>query len=160
MFRAAHAAARDRSSAAPARPSFPTAQQERTRKSREDSSFLPKPQRNREPVRDSRVPYVQVLLTIEIAAVTRDQPQVVLEVVIETGVETRVVDGRQPIPAAVKRKYLLDAPHELRLLDRGVRRHMVKLVCGLQPIPPAVVVRVVLGFQVQRRLQRLPGNVC
>ena len=49
------------------------------------ASFLfSKPQGNREPVGNPRVPYVCVLLTVETSSITRDQAQIVFQVVIQT----------------------------------------------------------------------------
>ena len=56
----------------------------------EDSFLLSKPQRNREPVSDSQVPHVQILLTVEVSPVACEQAKIVFEVVIDAGIEARV----------------------------------------------------------------------
>src|SRR4051794_32975079 len=94
-----------------------------------------KPQRNGEPISDSRIPGIQVLRAAKVAPVTRYQPQIVFEVVIKADIESFVLNVWQAVSSSVLRKYLLHAAHQLHLLERGIRRRVIEFVRRFQPVP-------------------------
>src|SRR5438046_8657698 len=150
---------RTRSLAAPALPAGPMARKEDTQTPWQASFLLSKPQGNREPISYSQIPHIYVLLTVEISPITRDQSQIILQVIVQTDIEPFVLNPRQPVSASVQRTRLLNPSDELHLLNRRERTGAIEFVSRFQPITAAEIAVVKLSLHVARSFLGLPRNV-